>query len=66
MFSLGLDRYLIEYDTENCPPGAHCGLRVLKVMKLEETCQPTAMVFNGPPEFGEDCITFSNTLVTEY
>lgn len=63
LFSLGLDRYLIEYDIANTNPGDPKGLRVLKILRLEETCQPTAMVFDGPAEFGVDCITFSNTLV---
>lgn len=66
LFSLGLDRHLVEYDIENCKPGDPKGLRVLKILRMEEACQPTAMVFDGPAEFGADCITFSNTLVGKY
>ncbi|CAL8138110.1 unnamed protein product [Orchesella dallaii] len=62
LFSLGLDRYLVEYDIVGSNVGDPKGLRVLKILRLEETCQPTAMVFDGPPEFGLDCVTFANTL----
>jgi len=42
------------------------GLFIVKIARLEDTCVPTALVFNGPPEFGKDCVTFSNDIVRKH